>query len=241
MRSKDNAFGELLKVILVSVAIVFVVIVFLLVQKIFVFSDDKLEVMAEPEERFVVIIDPGHGGADGGASVNGIYEKDLNLVLSTKVCDILSLYNVDVRITRNEDKMLAEDSSLNKKREDLYNRVEYAKGFKDPIFVSIHMNKFCDSKYKGLQVFYSRNDPYSEALALTIQSNCKKQLSPDNNRNVKPATSSIYILDRLYCPAVLVECGFISNKDDLSCLCDEGYQTKLAFVLANSIIEYIKL
>ena len=191
--------------------------------------------------RFTVVIDAGHGGIDSGASEGKILEKDLNLVISKKIAEVLSFYDVDIYLTRDSDCLLADELSKHKKRDDLYARVNAVKKFPNPIFVSIHMNKFPEIKYKGLQVFYSLNSPYSEALALVIRDNNKKYLEPDNAREIKKSNSSIYVLDRLNCPSVLIECGFLSNPDDLMKLCNEQYQYELAFVIANSIIEYIKL
>lgn len=229
------------KFFLLSVLIVFVAVIFFFVGKSFVRADKVAEANTVPEPLVTVIVDAGHGGQDGGASVGEVYEKNLNLEISNKVVQFLALFNVDVVLTRDEDKLLADDSSGNKKRDDLYNRVNLVKKYEDPIFVSIHMNKFPQEKYKGLQVFFSANNSYSESLALMIQSNVKEYLEADNNRGVKRAGSSIYVLDRLMCPSVLVECGFLSNPEDLNKLQNEEYQNQLAFVIANSIIEYINL
>ncbi|MBR6633635.1 MAG: N-acetylmuramoyl-L-alanine amidase [Clostridia bacterium] len=229
------------KICLLSFIIVFVAVIFFFVGKIFVPVEKLEEAGATPFQIQTVVIDAGHGGKDGGASVGEVYEKNLNLEISHKVAQFLSLYNVNVVMTRSEDSLLAEDSSNNKKRDDLFNRVKIAKQYEDPVFVSIHMNKFPQEKYKGLQVFFSGNNPYSESLALMIQSNVKEYLEDDNDRNVKRAGASIYVLDRLLCPSVLIECGFLSNPDDLNKLQSEEYQNALAFVIANSIIEYINL
>ena len=110
-----------------------------------------------------------------------------------------------------------------------------------PIFVSIHANKFPIAKYRGIQVFYSPNDKKSEALAILIRENVIENLGEHNDRAVKKADTSIYVLDRAKCPAVLIECGFMSNPDDFALMTSEAYQEELAFVIANSIMEYINL
>ncbi len=188
-----------------------------------------------------IVIDAGHGGRDGGAIVGEIYEKNINLSLSQKVKEFLEPYNVNVVMTRDTDTLLCEDDSLHKKREDLYNRLKLTEKIDSPLFVSIHMNKFPEEKYKGLQVFFSPNNADSEALSLLIQQNVKEFIQTDNDRQAKKANSSIYLLDRLNCPAVIIECGFLSNYEDLKNLTDEKYQRKLAFVIANSIIEFINI
>ena len=103
------------------------------------------------------------------------------------------------------------------------------------------MNKFSEEKYKGLQVFYSPNNLLSESVALLVQGNVKEYLQPYNTRSIKRGDSSIYLLDRLECPSILIECGFISNNEEREKLVDEEYQNLLAFVIANSIIEFINI
>lgn len=206
------------------------------------FSDNDMHVSQNDVLNVpVVVIDAGHGGIDGGASAGEVYEKDLNLKISGKVRDYLSLYSVNAVMTRERDTLLADDESKHKKRDDLLARVKFANSFGDCIYVSIHMNKFPIEKYSGLQVFYSPNNPLSEALSLVIQENVREKIDPDNTRQTKKAGASIYVLDRLTCPAVLIECGFLSNAEELKKLTDDGYQNALAFVIAGSIIEYLNL
>lgn len=219
--------------------LILVSILFFMIGKFVIYDD--LPIVADKEPFSVVILDAGHGGLDGGASIGNVYEKELNLDIVMKIKDFLSLYNVDVRLTRSEDKLIADFDSKHKKRDDLLNRVKFARTFNSPIFVSVHMNKFSEEKYSGLQVFFSKNNPYSESLALLLQDNTKNFLQPSNNRKIKKAGSSIYLLDRLECPSILIECGFLSNKEELKKLTDENYQNKLAFVIANSIIEFLNL
>jgi N-acetylmuramoyl-L-alanine amidase len=116
--------------------------------------------------------------------------------------------------------------------------VELAKEYPDAIFISIHMNTLPIEKYKGLQVFFSNNDPRSKILANTIQKDTKGLLQSDNNRESKDAKGSIYLLDRIGGCAVLVECGFLSNREEASLLRDGEYQKKLAFVLSRSILSF---
>ncbi len=222
-------------------------VLFLCVSGMFVLTGIRLFVTRETPtvisalKNNVVIIDAGHGGADGGAEVNGVFEKDLNLQIANKVRDFLKLYNVQCEMTRTDDTLLSSDEAKSKKQSDLTNRVKFARDFDNPVFVSIHMNKFPQEKYSGLQVFYSKNDPKSEALALLVQDNVVKELQNGNKRKIKEAGTSIFVLDRLFCPAVLIECGFLSNDDERDKLCLDEYQTELAFVISTSIIEYLSL
>lgn len=187
-----------------------------------------------------VVIDAGHGGEDGGAvSANGIAEKDLNLQIAMLLCDLLKANGVDAVMTRTEDVLLYDrsvDYIGRKKSLDLAARRKIAEETAHCVFVSIHMNAYPLSEYKGLQVWYSPNDPASLSLAQSIQSTVHEILQPDNNRKVKRATSSIYLLHHLQCPAVLVECGFLSNPAEADLLASEQYQKQLALVLFAAIM-----
>ncbi len=209
------------------------------------YSSEKLQAAAINEDMPVVVVDAGHGGEDGGCtSSDGVNEKELNLVVSRKVRDILASSGYKVIMTRDEDVMLydmyddLEDYLGKKKMYDLKNRIKLAEENDAEIFVSIHMNKFPRQQYCGLQVYYSDNNGSSSKLAENIRANTAAYLQPDNDRQIKPSGSSIFVLDRLEMPAVLVECGFLSNPDETQKLCDNEYQSKLALVIATSIMSY---
>lgn len=184
-----------------------------------------------------VILDAGHGGVDSGAvSVWGEEEKHINLAVVKKLGEFLEAGGVRVIYTRTEDTLLTSDKTSSRKMGDLMGRVEIADSLPDAIFVSIHMNTLPIEKYSGLQVFYDDNNDTSHALALSIQNDVKKLLQKENHREVKKANGKIYILDRIENPSVLVECGFLSNREEAKLLCDEEYQAKLAFVLSRSVL-----
>jgi len=190
--------------------------------------------------KITVIIDAGHGGRDGGASTeSGVLEKDLNLAVALKLRELVSLLDADVVMTRETDVMLADESSAHKKRDDLNARLATARERENCIFVSIHMNKFPVEKYSGLQVYYSGNNPESLALAEAIQARAGEFLRKGNARTVKKADSSIYILHHIEAPAVLVECGFLSNPEEAALLGTEEYQNKLAAVIFAAVAEHI--
>lgn len=197
-------------------------------------------VEAEYNEDTEIIIDPGHGGIDGGAVADdGTLEKELNLALSLEIERVLISLGAKTKMTRSTDTMLSSADSDHKKRDDLESRAKMANNSENCIFVSIHMNKFPVPKYSGLQVYYSGNDKDSEKLAAAIQSSAKTYLQPSNERQIKLSGSSIYLLQNISRPAVLVECGFLSNKDELELLKNEDYRKKLALVIASSVIEFI--
>ncbi len=193
------------------------------------------------KDKITVIIDAGHGGRDGGASTeSGVLEKDLNLAVALKLKTLVSQLDVNVVMTRETDVMLADESSAHKKRDDLNARLNMAKERENCIFVSIHMNKFPVEKYSGLQVYYSKNNEDSLALAEIIQQKAGEFLRKGNSRTVKAADSSIYILHNIEVPAVLVECGFLSNPEEAALLTTEEYQNKLAAVIFAAVAEHIE-
>ena len=193
-------------------------------------------VHTEPKGLPVIVIDPGHGGEDGGAtSDSGICEKDINLSIALYLSEICRASGLEYRLTRSEDVMLYEDGKPSRKMQDLSNRLKLTEGG-NCIFISIHQNKFPQSSCRGTQVYYSPNDPDSEKLALSIQHGVRDALQPYNTRNIKKAGSEIFVLDRAQVPAVLVECGFLSNKNDLDLLMSKDYRKKLACVLYAAIL-----
>jgi N-acetylmuramoyl-L-alanine amidase len=196
---------------------------------------------ALPKSTVTVIIDAGHGGRDGGASTeDGVLEKHLNLAVAKKVQALLSLADVNVVMTRESDIMLASDDSEHKKRDDLNARLHMADAYENCIFVSIHMNKFPVAKYSGLQVYYSKNHAQSALLAEAVQGGAAAFLREGNSRTTKAADDSIYILHNIKVPAVLVECGFLSNPEEAELLQTEEYQNKLALVISAAILEHLE-
>ena len=191
-----------------------------------------------------IVLDPGHGGEDGGAVGNdGIMEKNINLEIAKKLRDILEASGYQVTMTRNEDTAIYDDSAgtlRQKKRSDLRNRLEMIKSAspENSIFVSIHQNKFPDSKYFGTQIFYSKNHPKSQQLADYIKQSVTGLIQPDNTREIKPADKNIYLLHNASIPAVVVECGFLSNSEESHKLSTKEYQEEMAFCIYCGITNY---
>lgn len=187
-----------------------------------------------------VILDAGHGGEDPGAVDNGLIEKDLNLSVTLKLDEILRCFGYNTALTRNDDVLLYnEGEEERKKYHDVRNRASFAEGFEDAIFISIHMNKFSAEYCKGLQTFYSNNNPQSKVLAEYVQEN-SRTLQNYNKRVIKSGDDTIYLLDNLNMPAILIECGFISNLDEALLLSDDDYQVALAFTLYCGISEFLE-
>ena len=187
----------------------------------------------------VIVIDAGHGGADGGAvASDGTCEKDINLNIAKDVRAVLVSLGFECVMTREDDVMLSDGSGGSAKMNDLKKRVAVTEG-RDCIFVSIHQNKFPQDTCSGAQVYYSKNDADSEALANAVQECVRTYIQPINTRRIKQAGSEIFVLDRCRVPAILIECGFLSNPAELLKLKDEEYQKKLACAIAAATATYI--
>ena len=190
----------------------------------------------------VVILDAGHGGEDGGAvGVTGLVEKELNLDLAKRICALLEADGVRVIMTRTEDVLLYDrgaDYQGRKKTLDLAARQAIGDQNPEALFVSLHANTFSQSIYHGLQIWYSSNHDKSAMLAEAIRGEVVRTLQPDNHRQSKVAGSNIFLLDRLQQPAVLVECGFLSNPAECRALEDDAYRQQLADALYRGILAY---
>ena len=190
----------------------------------------------------VIVIDPGHGGIDGGAqSPDGRCEKDYNLAVAKalkKICDKAQIKTI---LTRDGDDLpltySPEQTPLSKKRQDLNYRRTLPKTKKADLLITIHMNKFQSTKAHGAQVFYDTHFEGSEQLAAAIQKELLT-LDPTNTRTSKPAESSIYLFKNPNVPTILVECGFLSNPEEEKKLRSSSYQKKLAQCIYQGILRY---
>ncbi len=192
--------------------------------------------------RRTVIIDAGHGGFDGGAVANdGTAEKDINLNIAYSVAGMLKTCGFDCIMTRTADSGTVNnpnDSIKKRKVSDLTNRLELINAYPGATFVSIHLNKFTTSSVSGAQVFYSKNNNLCEPLGESIQQSIVSILQPENKRVIKQGTKSTYLLYNAKIPAVIVECGFLSNKEELQLLKSESYQKQMAFAVFNGILNF---
>ena len=184
-----------------------------------IYSKSLIEVYTNtlPYEK-IIVLDAGHGGEDPGAvAENGVMEKDLNLQLTLEIGKALEEKGYIVVYTRTDDRLLYKEEENIKgirKISDLKNRCEIANRYPESIFVSIHMNSFGSSKYSGLQVYYSNSNSKSQQLADLIQNKVIKDLQASNTRVIKPGTD-MYILENITNTAVLIECGFLTNSEEL--------------------------
>ncbi len=194
----------------------------------------------------IVIIDAGHGGFDGGAVANdGTVEKDINLSISLYLQEYLSVFNIKTVMIRDSD-CSVEDDGLNtirqKKSSDLHNRMKIMEETENAIFISIHQNKYHDEKYSGTQVFYSpKTKDESRVLAQAIQDCVVNTMQKDNKRQIKECGTTVFLMYNAVKPAVLVECGFLSNFEETNKLKTPEYQKKIAFCIAIGIQNYLSV
>lgn len=187
----------------------------------------------------VVVIDAGHGGKDPGkVGCNGALEKDINLQIALRLKKLLELNDVFVVMTREEDCDLASENASNRKNEDLKARVNLTQEVSPVAMVSIHQNSFTEEDVDGAQVFYYAASAEGKSLGTMVQEHLKQELSGDNHRMAK-ANREYYLLKKVECPAVIVECGFLSNPVEAELLVTEEYQEKVAFAIHLGILEYI--
>lgn len=198
---------------------------------------------SKEENKKIILIDPGHGGMDGGAvSKNGTSEKGINLEISKKLRKFLEEKGYKVEMTREEDKGLYSNKGTvrEKKNEDLTNRCKMKVSTNCDLFISIHLNMFTQSKYHGAQVWYSKEGESAE-FAHIVQQNLIKDLDKSNHRQEKCAKGAYKILRcNDHIPSILVECGFLSNAEEEQKLKDNDYQEKIAKSIANSVDEFYK-
>lgn len=208
----------------------------------YVMTNRTVDVSLNNPEYKTVIIDAGHGGVDGGTSAkDGTLEKELNLQIALKLNDILEAMGVKTILVRDTDISIHDDTATTirqKKVSDLKNRLNIINNTEDSIFVSIHQNHYGESKYKGTQIFYSKNNPDSLKLAQALRMPVVTYLQPENTREIKRSGSEIYLLNNAQSPSVMIECGFLSNSEDTELLKNEKYQQKLAFIISLGIIDY---
>ena len=190
--------------------------------------------------RKTIVIDAGHGGEDGGAtSCTGVLESQINLEIALRLNDLMHLLGINTVMIRTTDTAIYTEGETiaAKKVSDLKERVRLVNNTENAILVSIHQNQFSDSRYSGAQVFYTKT-PGSEELAKSMQTVFVKALNPGSNRQCKKA-DGVYLMKKVNCTAVLVECGFLSNAEEEAKLRAPDYQKKLCCVIATVCSKYL--
>lgn len=192
------------------------------------------------ERKHCIIIDPGHGGVDGGAtSCTGRLESAYNLEISLRLRDLFHLLGYQTKMTRTTDTSVYTkgDTIAQQKISDLKERVRICNETENALLLSIHQNNFSDSRYSGGQVFYPGTQR-SEQLAKTIQATLKSTLNPLSRREAKQA-KGIYLMEHIACVGVLIECGFLSNPEEEGKLSSPEYQKQLCCVIGSGVSKFL--
>lgn len=203
----------------------------------------SLYVQTINEEKHInIILDAGHGGEDGGAvGGNGEVEKDINLAIVTQLKQLFLLDGFSVTTIRESDKAICDeglDTIRERKRSDLTNRLKLYNKSKNNIVLSIHQNKFQKSNCKGAQIFYSKNNEKSEMLGEHIRTSINSLLQPENTRELEMAGENIFLMKNAEVPAVIVECGFLSNKEETQLLITTEYQNRMAYAIYLGFLDF---
>ncbi|MCL2108871.1 MAG: N-acetylmuramoyl-L-alanine amidase [Oscillospiraceae bacterium] len=197
---------------------------------------------AGTDGRPIIVIDAGHGGADPGCvGVGGELEKDINLAIALNLRDLLEFSGFAVVLTRDTDISIHDagiEGLRQQKLSDMENRKKIVMDYPDSIFISIHQNQFTEPQYFGAQMFYSTVNRDNFRLAQILQEKFR-ELHPENDRETKLIDGELYLFKSTPQPALLIECGFLSNAEDTARLADSEYQKAVAFTIYRGLIEFM--
>jgi N-acetylmuramoyl-L-alanine amidase len=198
-------------------------------------------ICTQSAEAGVLVIDAGHGGEDGGAqSASGTLESAVNLDIARKLQALAEFCGVQTVMTRATDEIVYPDSATTtsqRKTWDQKTRVELINSVSQAVLISIHQNKYPHASPRGSQVLYAKTAGSQELGELT-HTNLTAALYPENRRVAAPISDTIYLTKMVTCPAILVECGFLSNPEEAALLETPEYRLKIAVVLLGSYLEY---
>ena len=220
-----------------------ILIGFLFCAIIWLSPDSSLPASAAMDEPYVLIIDPGHGGEDGGAvSLDGTPESHINLDISLSVRDLCRFLGIPAIMTRDSNDLEYPDdaqTTAQRKRWDTRRRVELIRSVPHGLLMSIHQNIYPTASPRGSQVLYGRGEE-SKVFGQLLHENLIAALDPSNRRVAMPARDDIYIMSHADCTAVLVECGFLSHPEESVLLNTNPYKLKIATVLTGSALIYLE-
>ena len=209
----------------------------------FIYITNEQQVMVPVQNQISVpllILDAGHGGEDGGTvAQDGTPEKHINLNITIQLQQLCALFGFDTLMTRTEDTDLADASLATiraRKMSDIKARLAILNANPQALYIAIHQNQYGDENCCGLQVFYSPNNDVGKLYAQSIQENTVALQQKENRRKIKAATDDIYLLYHAQLPAVLVECGFMSNRKELELLKTPAYGTQLSLCILGGVI-----
>lgn len=235
----ENILKKLNFIFAVAIIIIMLVSILLNISK----TAETIDAAGDKKiEKIKILIDPGHGGVDQGASGDmKIGEAPINLAISKKLMSFLEGSGFEVEMTRYDDSGLYTELSSTiraKKNEDLKNRVELINNSNADLVISIHLNSFPQKQYYGAHVFYQKSNEVTTKLAAdTIQESMKNILDKSNAR-VPQIKKDIKIMDNTTVPVILIECGFLSNNNEERKLISDDYQEKTSWAIYTGILKY---
>ena len=205
---------------------------------------DKIHtVSADTSAQYTLIIDPGHGGDDGGAvSADGVQEADINLAIGNRLCAVSELCGIKTVMTRSTEEIAYPDGAdtiAARKVADQKQRVARINATPNAVLISIHQNQYPTPQPHGAQVLYAPTAD-SAAFGELMHDMLVTNLDPANRRVAAPISDDIYLMKNIACPGVLVECGFLSNPDELARLQTDAYQIQLSMAMLSSYLQYFQ-
>ena len=214
-----------------------VMLIILIIAGIAVFPGAKRAETLSANNRYTLVIDAGHGGRDGGAvAESGLKESDVNLEIALKMRDLAAFLGQNCVLTRETDTDFA-DGGKYSEHDNLVKRAEFTNRTPNAELISVHQNNYPSALVKGAEVMYSLNDD-SRVLAEISQYNLVTYLDSENRRVAHPAPENLLLTSSVSCPAILAECGFMSNPDEAEKLATDEYTTKIALILMCSYIQF---
>lgn len=232
MGDKEN---HILRVIM---ALVLLVSMFLAARQGALYVSSTRVENQENKQKICVVVDAGHGGVDPGkVGVGGQLEKDINLRIAMYLRQFLEAEGIEVVMTRKEDMGLYDENASNKKVQDMKRRLEIIESSDPVLVISIHQNSYHEESVRGAQVFYYAASENSKHLAETVQEKLK-DVDPENKRAAK-GNDSYFLLKKTSKPIVIVECGFLSNRQEAENLSSDQYQEKLAWTIHMGVMQYL--
>lgn len=203
---------------------------------IFIFYIVTVDSKELPLFQKVITVDPGHGGRDPGTRYGNILEKDLNLEISKVLQEELAKEGAIVYLIREEDVDFSKDTDYLKKRGDLKRRINFIESKKSDIYLSIHLNWYNDYYYGGAEILYNNINKKNKILAEDLRSS----LIANKIKTRELKTTNLYLYSNTKVPGVLLECGFLSNKNDRYLLQTKKYQEKFSKAITKGVISYFK-
>ena len=214
-----------------------VMLIVLMIAGIAVFPKSKSSETLSANKRYTLVIDAGHGGRDGGAvAESGLKESEVNLEIALKMRDLAAFLGLDSVLTRETDTDFADGGNYSE-HDNLVKRAELANRTPNAVLISVHQNNYPSALVKGAEVMYSLNNQ-SKELGLIAQDNFVTYLDRENRRVAHPAPENLLLTSSVNCPAILAECGFMSNPEEAQKLATDAYTSKIALILISSYVQF---